>query len=137
MQYHWIRVSIGSATIASLAMIACAEDEPDRSLGAKTQELTVRAECVDESGPPEGGWLCDEERVVECRERDAPDAEEVLFVDPEATCDSADLEFDPGPYGVGSHEITVLAATSDGGDPDGGAPAALCTATLTVVDTLP
>ncbi len=151
MTFHHRRIGASVGVIA-LGIVAtrCAENEPNSQIATTTQEVTVRAECLGDSDADAGDlWTCGEERLVECQERAAPGAEEVLLVDVPA-CETSDLTVDAGPYGLGSHDISVFAAqesdaagpldassadassdASDARDEDG----PLCAARLTIVDT--
>jgi hypothetical protein len=90
-------------------------------------------ECVDPAGSvPAGGWVCGEEKIVECTSPDGAEVD-IIYTQLEAgSCDATELTVsDSGPFALGEHEISVTAT------PDGGDEALLCTSTLTVVDTTP
>lgn len=156
MTFHHRRIGASVGVIA-LGIVAtrCAENEPNSQIATTTQKVTVRAECLGDSDADGGDvWTCDEERIVECQEQSAPGGEEVLHVDVPA-CETGGLTVDPGPYGLGSHDISVfgVSASEDAGPPDasptdaspGDANASdardsggpVCAARLTIVDTTP
>lgn len=140
MSTHTIARILGSSFVIALAASACGEDGSPVAL--QTTELRVLAECADDPGQIQAtAWQCPEPRVVECRERAEPDATETLFVVPEQrSCEEVSIAVDPGPYGLGTHEIVAVetamdaaAMAADAAD----AGAASCQAILRIVDTTP
>lgn len=129
------RTVLGLAGVTAFALLAC-NDNSD--VAGQSSALTVVPACVDDpAGLGSDAWLCPEARVVECQENSDPGATETLYVEPgEAACSDVDPALDPGPYGLGSHEIEVTdgpVAAPDAATADGGT--SLCTASLRVVDT--
>jgi hypothetical protein len=98
--------------------------------------LRLQADCTQHASDLDAGaWICPAPRTAECGRAD-PDAVETVFVTPdsESTCAALSPTVDEGPYGPGTHEIAVTNGAAADASSDAGA--ALCTATLEVVDTL-
>ena len=96
--------------------------------GSTASEL--RPECTDAPDAlPAGEWLCPDTLEVECTDGYA--SPEVLYAEgsklPAGACGEALWVDDPGPYPVGTTNVSVVT--------DGGVP--VCLATIEVVDTLP
>lgn len=132
MTFHNRRicVSVGLITLGIIAPSCSdsarrASDSAPRSPVASTsQSLTVRAECIGDPGTDGGNaWKCDEERTIECQERASSDAVETLLVNVPG-CPMDGLTVDPGPYGLGTHDIEVFARVAlqcpEAGQSDGG-----------------
>lgn len=150
MLFHnrWISLSIAVVAVGKFAT-GCSDSgsrvqfEPSATT---RQALTVRAECLASDAGSGDLWKCGEERVVECREQVSPGRVETLHVDVPG-CPASGLAVDPGPYGLGTHPIDVFAPSAQNvtcdaraasaacGAPDGSA--AICSARLTIVDTMP
>lgn len=130
---------LGGAILVAVWGTACGGS--DSPVAVQTTELRVFAECSDNPAQLEPAvWQCPEPRVVECRERAEPDAQETMFVVPEGgTCDQVNVATDPGPYGLGTHRIvaveTSMDAAADADAADAGS--ASCEATLRIIDTTP
>lgn len=138
MPTHPIARVLGSSLWIALAGGACGETGSPVAL--QTTELRVLAECADNPDQIEAtAWQCPEPRVVECRERAEPDATETLFVVPEErSCEEVNVVVDPGPYGLGTHQIVAVETSMDAAAADAAdAGAASCQATLRIVDTTP
>lgn len=101
--------------------------------GSATGARPLEALCVpDAASVPAGGWVCGEDRVLECTSPQGTSGPTLYVVD--AACGQVTVS-DPGPFGLGTRSIDIV---------DHGAlvipappPRALCSATLTVVDTTP
>jgi hypothetical protein len=106
-------------------------------LGQDTKPL--EAVCVERrEAVPAEGWICGENRTVECDTHEGANPDYIHVVAPtppadgEPACPGAPLEVsDPGPYSPGTYTIEVRDPDAAPTDP------AMCTSTLTVVDTTP
>lgn len=115
-------VSILFMLAASVA--ACGGDD----IGQTREAL--RASCLteDEALPAEG-WLCGEERTVECQDPRGAKVD-TIYVRAGATCEEKTFTVsDEGPwFALGEHAITVTTSAEDAADQT-------CSSTLRVVDT--
>jgi hypothetical protein len=110
---------------------ACSGD----GVGEGTRALS--AECVDPTATlPADAWMCGEERTVECTSPQGADVDVIYVVSstitgPSCVPDEVQVN-DPGPFALGTHTISVRAATV------AAAPGLeLCSSELRVVDTTP
>jgi hypothetical protein len=67
----------------------------------------LEAVCVDESADL-AGWFCPDELVAECNLPGAAAVDEILVAADEQTCAELNLEVEPGPFALGTHEVTVI-----------------------------
>ncbi|GMV43104.1 MAG: hypothetical protein AMXMBFR64_48200 [Myxococcales bacterium] len=125
---------------AALALVACAADSDS---GVSTMEARLEAVCVEDPGEvPAGGWICGEERVVECTSHAGATVAHIHVVlgdqgaggeSETLACEATDLSPGAaGPFPVGVHTITVTATTAEGDSPQD-----VCSSTLIVQDTTP
>ena len=92
----------------------------------------IVVECVDPGdSAPTGGWVCGEDKVIECSSTSGTAVNATLYAQlEEGSCDDAMLTAsDTGPFGLGLHVISVNAEL------DESASLLPCTANLTIVDT--
>lgn len=115
-----IRIFCVVSSCVSCVLLSAACDDPD-----------VFVVCVDPGDSvPAGGWVCGEEKVVECTSPDGAEVDTIYAQLESGSCDETELSAsESGPFALGAHEIVVTAT------PDEGERAELCTSTLTIVDT--
>lgn len=125
---------------SALALGACAADGGP---GVDSMEARLEAVCVETPAEvPAGGWICGEERVVECTSHAGATVRHIHVVlghpsgegEPETlVCGAVELTPEAeGPFPVGQHTITIIATNLDDD-----AAQHLCSSTLTVQDTTP
>jgi hypothetical protein len=102
-----------------------------------TQAKALEAVCVAQPAEvPMGGWVCGQDRTLECDTHEGANPDRIHVVAPDAqadagvpACPAEPLSVnDPGPYPPGTHRIEVRR---------GDEPTPICASTLTVVDTQP
>lgn len=127
MKHHSSLVRILAALSIPALLFAC--NDNDDEVGEGVQALV--AECVDPGALlPPGEWICGEDTTVECNSHSGALIDTIYAQLAEGTCATTTVSVsDPGPFEVGTHEITVS------GESQGGESAPICTSTLTVVDT--
>jgi hypothetical protein len=72
-----------------------------------TSAAALEAVCVDEAAAL-AGWFCPDRLVVECNLPGAATVDEILVPADEKTCADLNLEVEPGPFALGSHEVVVI-----------------------------
>jgi len=131
-------MSISSKVVTSLALClftaplfalaACSN--ADESVGKTIQPLT--AVCVEPgAAPPAGAFTCGGTKTVECSSFDGAGVDQIFVPSSSPCADTTQQVSNPGPFPVGTTQVTVTTQASDGGA------AASCAATIHVVDTTP
>lgn len=124
---HVPEAALLAFSLAALASSGCADDE----LVARGSALVASCSESDDA-VPEGAWRCPETHTVECNGGDGTASVEAIYFVPGegSSCTEQPLSVsDPGPFTVGTHEVSVLASVADAGAQP------LCSSELVVVDT--
>ena len=121
---HAVGSFIGGALILTLLAAACT----DENVGVAQAKLAPV--CHDDATTiGAGDWTCGDDLTVECTGVATPVAE--IHAVATGACANTGLDVnDPGPYGLGDHDIVVSETV-------GNQTTELCNSTLTVVDTTP
>jgi hypothetical protein len=119
------RISCMCGLVPALLALECG-----RSIGRSAEAL--QAACVTSASQiPADGWVCGQDRTVECTAQTTP-VQTIFVVEPapppgQTACTPTPAVSDPGPFTVGDHVIDVRSGSSMN--------APLCESHLHVVDT--